>query len=222
MLFICNPFAFKMLSKSIKTVLNLFLLSACALTTTAWGGAGLLGMDHEVPLDQSGIWARKYQTSLEFGSAALVIGGALWEGSDTRLGQTYWKSIDSMLMGDVSATVLKDVFRRQRPIDGNNPNNWFQPSGNASFPSGEVTHITSVVTPFIAEYGQQNPEVWLLALLPMYDGLARLKSQAHWQSDVLGGAALGVFSGLHAHNLTLSWTASVLPGGFTIGYRKVF
>lgn len=188
----------------------------------AWSGSGLLGMDHELPLDQSGIWARKYQTSLEFGSAAVVIGGALWEGSDTRLGQTYWKSIDAMLVGDVSATVLKDVFRRQRPVDGNNPNNWFQPAGNASFPSGEVTHITSVVTPFIAEYGSDHPEVWLLSILPMYDGVARMKSQAHWQSDVLGGAALGLISGLYAHNLNESWTASVLPGGFTIGYRKLF
>jgi len=199
-----------------------FFIVVFASCNTAWAGAGLLGMDHEVPLDQSGIWARKYQSSLEYGSAAVIIGGALWEGSDTRLGQTYWKSIDSMLLGDVSASVLKDVFRRQRPVDGNDPNSWFQHAGNASFPSGEVTHITSIVTPFIAEYKNDHPEVWLLSILPMYDGVARMKSQAHWQSDVLAGAGLGVFSGLYSHNQGASWTAGVLPGGFTIGYKKVF
>jgi undecaprenyl-diphosphatase len=172
--------------------------------------------------DQSGIWSRPNQLNLEYGSALFVMGGALWEGSDTRLGQTYWKSFDSMLLGDLSATALKGVFRRQRPIDGNDPNAWFQSPNNASFPSGEVTHITSIVTPFIKEYGADQPLVWLLGLLPVYDGLARLKSQAHWQTDVLAGAALGVGSGLFAHDRDESWSASVLPKGMTIGYRKAF
>jgi undecaprenyl-diphosphatase len=210
-----------MFNKNLRNFLHLvviFFLQA----SNANAGNGLLGMDHEVPFDQSGIWARKYQLSLEYGSALFVVGGALWEGSDSRLGQTYWKSVDAMLIGDTSATILKDVFRRQRPIDGNNPNAWFQSSGNASFPSGEVTHITSIVTPFIAEYGRDQPLVWLLTLLPMYDGVARMKSQAHWQSDVLGAAALGAASGLYANSRNQAWTASVLPGGFTVGYRKVF
>ena len=181
-----------------------------------------MGIDREITFDQSGIWARKYQLSLEYGSAAVVIAGALWEGNESRLGQTFWKSADSMLVADISATVLKEVFRRQRPIDGNNPNSWFGSSNNASFPSGEVTHITAIVTPFISEYHQESPAVWALALLPIYDGEARLKSQAHWQSDVLAGMALGVASGLWAHNEDHAFTAGILPHGMTIGFRKSF
>jgi len=69
-----------------------------------------------------------------------------------------------------------------------------------------VTHITAIVTPFIEEYGQDHPAIWALAALPLYDGLARMKSQAHWQSDVLAGMALGVGTGLYAgHDKTTGW-----------------
>ena len=200
--------------------LNLVLLITNCFTCAA--GQGVLGVDRELNLDQSGVWARKYQLGLEYGSAAAVLGGALWLGSESRLGQTFWKSTDSMLVADVSATVLKEIFRRQRPVDGNDSNSWFGSSKNASFPSGEVTHITSIATPFIAEYHQDNPAVWALALLPIYDGEARLKSQAHWQSDVIAGMALGVASGLWAHNENQSFAAGILPRGFSVEFRKSF
>src|SRR5579864_5812635 len=40
------------------------------------------GIDHEVRLDQSGIWARSYQTDLEIGVVAVEVAGALWFGND--------------------------------------------------------------------------------------------------------------------------------------------
>ena len=116
----------------------------------------------------------------------------------------------------------KYAFQRARPSAGGNPNAWFQGRGNNSFPSGEVAHITSVITPFIAEYADDNPAIWGLAALPIYDGMARLKSQAHWQTDVLAGAALGTGLGLYATTGEKSWFASALPGGMTIGYKHKF
>ena len=159
---------------------------------------------------------------LEYASAAVVVGGALWEGNDTRLGKTFWKATDSMVMAGVASNGAKLVFRRQRPNTSNDPNAWFKSGADKSFPSGEVTHITAIVTPFIAEYAQDTPSVWALALLPVYDGIARMKSQAHWQSDVLAGAALGVATGLYANNRSESWLVNALPGGFSIGYKKSF
>jgi len=148
--------------------------------STQINAQGLLGIDHRLNFDNSGIWSRSNQKTLEMGSALIVVGGALWEGNDTRLGKTFWKSTESMLMGDALAQAGKLVFRRQRPIDGNDAGAWFQSSThNKSFPSGEVTHITAIVTPFIAEYGNDNPAVWALSTLPIYDGIARMKSQAH-------------------------------------------
>ena len=56
-----------------------------------------------------------------------------------------------------------------------------------SFPSGEVTLQASFVTPFIANYARDYPWVWALEALPAYDALARLKTQEHWQTDVIAG-----------------------------------
>lgn len=121
--------------------LPVFLMFFSSLTAHA---DGLFGIDHRLNFDNSGIWSRSNQKNLEMGSAAIVLGGALWEGNDTRLGQTFWKSTESMLMGDALAQAGKLVFRRQRPIDGNDPGAWFKSSSNKSFPSGEVTHITAL------------------------------------------------------------------------------
>lgn len=170
----------------------------------------------------TGLWSRSNQRFLEYGSTAVVVGGALWEGHESRLGNAFWRSADAMVMGDAAAQVAKLAFRRQRPIDSNDPNAWFKSSHDKSFPSGEVTHIAAIVTPFVAEYAHDHPAVWLLEALPVLDGVGRMKSQAHWQTDVLAGMALGTAAGLYAAGRTDSWLVGVLPGGLTIGYRKAF
>ncbi|HZC85792.1 MAG TPA: hypothetical protein VE266_02250, partial [Steroidobacteraceae bacterium] len=53
------------------------------------------GIDHLVPYDDSGIWARRNQEIVEYGLIAVTAGGALWEGGETRLGKTFWRSVDS-------------------------------------------------------------------------------------------------------------------------------
>jgi len=83
------------------------------------------------------------------------------------------------------AQVLKDVFTRARPIQRNDPNAWFQGGSHYSFPSGEGPAVSSIVAPFVFEYGNQQPGVWALEALPLYDAIARMKVQAHWQTDVL-------------------------------------
>ena len=200
---------------------KLFISSLLAFTVNAHAG-GPLGIDHMLKKDESGIWSRNNQMLLEYSSAVIVVGGALWEGNDTRLGRTFWKATDSMVMADIAATGAKLVFRRERPGTSGDPNAWFKTSADKSFPSGEVAHISAIVTPFIAEYAKDTPSIWALALLPVYDGVARMKSQAHWQSDVLAGAAIGVGTGLYANNRTESWLVNALPGGFSIGYKKSF
>ena len=56
------------------------------------------------------------------------------------------------------------------------------------------------MTPFIANYGRQDPWVWALEALPVYDAFARLKSQAHWQTDVIAGWALGTGVGYWSYH----------------------
>jgi membrane-associated phospholipid phosphatase len=198
------------------------LAAVCGFGQVAIAGSGPLGIDHMLPLDESGIWARSNQLAIQNLSALTVIGGALWEGNDSRLGKTFWKATDAMLLANLSAAVAKDVFRRTRPSQGNDPNDWFGPSSHKSFPSGEVAHISAIVTPFITEYHTDHPAVWALAALPLYVGEARMKSQAHWQTDVIAGMALGGGIGYYMQKRDSAWTASVLPRGMTIGFKRSF
>lgn len=89
---------------------KLSLTLVLCFSTLMANADGLLGIDHRLNFDNSGIWSRSNQKTLEMGSAAVVIAGALWEGNDTRLGKTFWKSTESMLMGDALAQAGKLVL----------------------------------------------------------------------------------------------------------------
>ena len=180
------------------------------------------GIDHEIALDQSGIWARKYQTGLEFAVIATEIGGSLWLGNDDELGHTLWQTVDSTAISSIAAEALKFTFSRARPNQGNNPNQWFKGRCCDSFPSGEVTLQASFVTPFIANYARDYPWIWSLELLPAYDALARLKSQEHWQTDVIAGWVLGSAIGYWATTRNTPLSVQILPRGLSVGFYKKF
>jgi undecaprenyl-diphosphatase len=180
------------------------------------------GFDHEWALDQSRIWARKYQTGLEYGVIAVEVAGGLWFGNDDPLGHTFWQTIDASVLSGVGAAVLKRGFGRARPSQGRGPNAWFKGGCCESFPSGEVTLQASFVTPIIANYARQNPWVWSLAALPLYDGIARMKSQAHWQSDVIAGWALGSAVGYWTTTRATPFSVQILPRGVAVGFYKRF
>jgi len=163
-----------------------FVSFVCAASS-----GGPLGIDSVVEKDETGIFSRSTQVSLAVGAAVVTVAGAVTQGRNTRLGRTFWRSTDAMILSALTVEVMKYAFSRERPRDGGDPDAWFQGHGNKSFPSSEVAHITSIVTPFMLEYGGENPWVYSLAVLPVYDAIARVKSQAHWQTDVLGGMIVG-------------------------------
>ena len=203
---------------------------AVALCCVAWSlaardaaaGGGPFGIDHVVPYDNSGIWKRSYQKDLALGAALLVTGGALWEGDDTKFGDTLWRSADAMWLSVGTAQVMKYVFSRERPSVTNDPNQWFKGHGNQSFPSGEVAEMAGAVTPFIAAYGPDHPQAYALILIPVYDAIARVKVHGHWQSDVIVGGAIGAGFGIYAARSERPFFLSVLPGGVMAGFKKEF
>jgi PAP2 superfamily len=202
--------------------LRIGLLGLALASGVAEAGGGPLGIDHEIGFDQSGIWARKYQTGLENGVIALELAGALWFGNDDALGHTFWQTIDSSVISGAAALVLKKTTGRARPEQGNDPNRWFKGSCCESFPSGEVTLQASFVTPFIVDYAHEHPWIWALEILPAYDGLARLKSHAHWQTDIIAGWALGTGVGYWMAKREVPLSVQILPRGLTIGLSKRF
>lgn len=198
-------------------VISLALLAS----PLAYADGGPLGIDHRWNYQNSGIWQRGNQDFLRFGALISTVGIALEEGDGSRLGRTAWQSVDSVVLGGVAAEGAKRVFGRVRPRDTNDPDQWFK-SGNRSFPSGEVAEISSIVTPYVLEYRHDHPGVWALELLPAYDAVARMKVQAHWQTDVLAGFALGTATGIWAHERNVPVSVSILPRGITVGLKTRF
>ena len=207
---------------SLQRVLLCWLLFVGVCSNVAYAG-GPFGIDHRIAYDNSGIWKRSYQKDLAIGAAIATIGGALFTDNDSRFGRTIDQSLDAMLFTAGATTVGKYAFSRKRPYQTDDPNEFFSGRGNQSFPSGEVGALSAIVTPFIAEYRRDHPAVWVLAALPAYDAIARVKTRGHWQSDVLAGAAIGVGLGIYAHGRESPFFAGYLPsGGALLGFRTNF
>jgi undecaprenyl-diphosphatase len=196
-------------------------LAVLLAAPAARAGGGPFGIDHRLSYDNSGIWARSNQNALIAVLLVGEVGGAVWEGGEERFGRTLWQSIDATVIGGVSSEVLKRVFSRERPDQTSDPNRWFRGGGNESFPSGEVTITSAVVTPLVLEYGREHPAVYALELLPAYDAIARMKVRAHWQSDVIAGFALGSAAGYFAHARGgTPLVLSVMPHAIYVGLKK--
>ena len=179
-------------------------------------------VEHVVAYDSSGVWNPNVYRAIVGGLTVAQIGGALWDGSETRFGRTMWQGIDAELIGAATATVGKDIFTRARPNQGGNPCLWFQGGSNYSFPSGEASVAAALVTPYILEYGSEHPAVYALMLLPLYVGAGRVKNQDHWQTDVLAGWAVGGLSGWLAHSLDTPIMIQLLPHGVALGLKTQF
>jgi undecaprenyl-diphosphatase len=198
------------------------LFALCLSCLLLYAPCASAGFDHLVEYDNSGIWKRSNQQALIYTLIGGEIAGAVWLGGEDRLGKTFWQAIDSSALGAVSSEAMKHIFTRARPDQTDDPNQWFQGHGHYSFPSGEVTAVTAIVTPFVLEYGHEQPAVYALELLPAYDAIARVKVHAHWQTDVLAGFALGTTTGYLAHSRDSPVILSVLPHGFMVGLHRQF
>ena len=206
------------------------LATVIVLAGSGWSYADGPG-DHDGPFkvderfhyDDSGIWSRNVQLGLQYSLVAAAIGVAVYEGSESRLGLTAWKTMDSMLLTAGAVQLMKVGFSRSRPGQTDDAGKFFQGNGNRSFPSGEVANVAAALVPAMLEYGHEEP--WLYALtgtLVTYDAVARMKTQGHWLSDVIAGAAVGAGIGYAIHERENSLIVSPLPGGVFVGLKKRF
>ncbi len=203
------------------TAVSISAASNAACTGDGKSG-GIIGLDRCDEFEASGIYSRKNQKLLE----AIVIGGTvgvgLWEGTESPAGRTAWKTMDSMAMTAVATELMKNVFQRPRPSQSSDPDLWRQGGGNKSFPSGETATMAAFVTPIIVEYQQEHPAVWALSALPLYMGKARMGSQAHWLSDVVAGAAVGVGVGVYAARRDSPLLLELTSDGVFVGLKRRF
>lgn len=188
----------------------------------AVAGSGPLGIDHRLGVDNDGLWSRRSQHVMLGALITSEVVAGVWEGESTRFGRTSWQSIDAMLLSAATTEVMKRAFRRVRPSNTDDPDAWFRSARDRSFPSGEAASFAAAVTPIVLEYGQEQPWVYALALLPVYDGYARMKTRGHWQTDVLAGLAIGTAAGWYAHGRPRSFTVQLMPRGVQVGLRGNF
>ena len=137
-------------------VLTLALACVGLPPRAAQAGGGPFGIDHRIAYDNSGIWSRSDQKALMGATIVTVIGGSVLLGDQDKLGDVFWRSLDSMAASAMVAQGGKWIFQRERPSQTDNPNEWFKGSGYQSFPSGEVAAISGAVTPFVVEYGHDH------------------------------------------------------------------
>lgn len=142
-----------------------------------------------------------------------------------------WNMLEAGGLSLVNAYALKYIVRRPGPAETTDPNRWFR--GGSSFPSEHTTAAFAVGT-VLAESG--NPEFrWLRRTIGYGVGFGtaylRMRHNAHWLSDTVAGAALGMATAHFVMNRSAqredagdSSDVSLVPvqGGVMLAYSASF
>ncbi len=140
-----------------------------------------------------------------------------------------WNMLESAGLASLTGFVMKYTFGRRRPYQTTDPNKWF--AGGTSFPSLHVTAAFAIGT-VLAESG--NPRIrWLRRVIGYGVGLGtaylRMKHNAHWFSDTVAAAALGIATAhfvmdRRADQDMGNSMVSVVPvrGGAMLAYARTF
>lgn len=105
-----------------------------------------------------------------------------------------WAMAEAAALSGVTAYGLKFAAARQRPDAATDPNEWFK-SGD-SFPSLHSTAAFAIGT-VLAESGNDDYRFVRRLLgygVGVFTSYQRLRHNAHWLSDTVAGAALGISS----------------------------
>ena len=120
---------------------------------------------------------------------------------DTNGHKEAWAMLEAAGLGGVTAFALKYAVGREGPDKTSDPNQW-RKSGGTAFPSLHATAAFAIGT-VLAESGNDDYR-WVRRFLGYGLGAAtgyeRLKHNAHWLSDTVAGAALGIASAHFATN----------------------
>ena len=126
-----------------------------------------------------------YDDWTQYAPAALML-GLKAAGYESRTDWTGMLVSDAISMGIMTVTVkgIKYAVDRTRPYGGHH-----------SFPSGHTATSFMTATMLHKEYGWKNP--WFSIggyTVAAVTGVSRIMNNAHWLSDVMAGAAIGIGS----------------------------
>jgi membrane-associated phospholipid phosphatase len=132
-------------------------------------------------------------------SGALVISGIAFKNANvSSMGR---EAIEASAFAGIIEVLAKEAFGRKRPITSADETSFQPGSSNQSFPSGHATEAFTVASVVAARSsGWVIPALaYTGACLVAYD---RVNDRAHFPSDVVAGAALGISVGrfvVHRH-----------------------
>lgn len=107
----------------------------------------------------------------------------------------------SVLAAGGGALVLKEVVGRARPKDSPDDHLSFDPfSGQASFPSGHATIAFALAESINLTSGSRWAP-WVTYPTATMVGWSRVRDDEHWASDVVAGAALGIWTARKVHQV---------------------
>jgi PAP2 superfamily len=161
------------------------------------------------------------------GLAAVLYGVGLATESD-RMRVTGRLIVESIASAGMTAFTVRVLSGRSRPFTGSDP--WhFRPIGwihdHQSFPSGHTTTAFALGTVLAERIGTLWSRVGFYSLATLC-GVARVRNNQHWPSDVAMGGVLGITAGLQAirreeqRNGGEGGRLRILPaaGGLTVVY----
>jgi hypothetical protein len=138
-----------------------------------------------------------------------------------------WQMLEAAGFSSATSYLLKYAAGRERPDVTADPDQWR--TGGDSFPSLHATAAFAIGT-VLAESGNDRYR-WLRRFLGYgmagYTGYARLKHNAHWLSDTVAGAGIGMTTAHFVMNRhegysrvsQLTWIP--LDGGLMVSYNVV-
>ena len=168
---------------------------------------------------------------------AYIIGASLYTAGrlshNTKLADLGLHGTEALVVGELTATLMKGTIGRARPFVGKGANDYgmgrgFGDNRFKSFPSGHSVSAFAAAAAVTSETSRWSPDTrWVVGPL-LYGGAAlvgasRMYNNQHWASDVIIGAGIGTFAGLkvvryqHAHgaNRLDRWllSGSLVPDG---------
>jgi membrane-associated phospholipid phosphatase len=162
-------------------------------TGALWGGSYALDQTLHTRLRSMSSSDADLLQDISYGgvsaSTALLYGYGLWY-ADPRARHYALSAGEGAGIASLLALALKAAFGRLRPSETNSHTAFFH--GGESFVSGDVAPMFALAAGVSEYYNNEwyvAAPVYSLALL---DGFGRMGHDAHWFSDVVGAALLGV------------------------------
>ncbi|MDH3734704.1 MAG: phosphatase PAP2 family protein [Gemmatimonadota bacterium] len=142
----------------------------------------------------------RVEVAVGLSAGTLLLGEAIGSETTARVGL---RSLESLVLTAGLTTVLKVGFGRSRPDTGFEEDQ-FDPiafeHSKWSFPSGHTSTVFALATTVSLELGDDAPWVPFVAYpIAAWTGVSRVLDKKHWLTDVVAGAAVGIFSARVIH-----------------------